>query len=123
MKKVYIKEEQIQFICPVTNKVILDLDGEGDFNPSDAMLFCYVESEIDFMNSDPTWARKQLAICLEELDNEKYYIPELKAFKNFINKDFHEYPNLVCYVVNMPGGGYLNHTDTIYFGINMEVKN
>ena len=67
MKKVYIKEEQIQFICPVTNKVILDLDGEGDFNPSDAMLFCYVESVGEFMD-DSIWATKQLAICLEDLD-------------------------------------------------------
>ena len=122
MKKVYIKEEQIQFICPVTNKVILDLDGEGDFNPSDAMLFCYVESVGEFMD-DSIWATKQLAICLEELHNKKDYNSQLEAFKNFINKDFHEYPNLVCYVVNVPGGGLLNHTDTLYFGINTEVKN
>ncbi len=122
MKKVHLREKQTQFICPVTNKVILDLDGEGSFNSSDAMLFCYVESEADFMNST-TWATKQLAICLEELDNKKDYNSHLKAFKNFINADFHEYPNLVCYVVNMSGGGLLNHIDTLYFGINTEVKN
>lgn len=117
MKQIRILEEKTQFYCPATNKLIFDLEAEF-FEASEALLFCYCESDGSFMY-DSDWWEQELESCRKVLEEKNGLILEFEAFNFLLEQDYDKYPELVCYIVETKGGSPFNPTETLYFGIDM----
>ena len=106
--------EDFEFFCPITGEQIVFKD---DFNPSKAMLFCYVDIANAFEHADD-WTQNKFSINLDDpyLDLDTFH----KVLKNEVDKG--ENSNFVCFSITTEGMACGPSCSTVYFCFDMDYR-
>jgi hypothetical protein len=106
--------EDFDFFCPITGEQIVFKD---DFNPSKAMLFCYVDIANAFEHADD-WTQNKFSINLDDpyLDLDTFH----KVLKDEVDKG--ENSNFVCFSITTEGMACGPMSSTAYICIDMDYR-
>jgi hypothetical protein len=106
--------DEFEFFCPVTGNQILYVD---EFQPSPAMVFCYLEDE-DVFEEANDWTRQ--IFNLEDDDN---YL-DSESFRNDLSTILgnNETRNLICFTITTCSMGCGPMSSIVHFCIDMGYK-